>query len=95
MSKAVKGTKPEEKKGAAAGAGASVDFPYVTNGRGLGVVFTPIQAPTLRTTEKNEVFNFLKKHDQYNEIIRDRRLAGERIFPVELFVAWSLACMTF
>ena len=50
----------------------------------MNVVFTPIQAPKLRTTEKNEVFNFLKKYDQYFEIICDRRLAGEKILPVEL-----------
>ena len=48
------------------------------------MIFSPIQAPTLRSTEKNDVFQFLKKYDQYLEIICDRRLAGEHTLPVEL-----------
>ena len=60
------------------------DQPPSTAGRGLNVVFTPVQAPKLRTTEKNEVFQFLRKYDQYLDIIQDRRLAGENIQPVEL-----------
>ena len=76
--------KPEEKKGTAAAARSSDDDSYENHGRGLNVVLTPVQAPKLRSTEKNEVFNFLKKYDQYLEILHDRRLAGERILPVEL-----------
>ena len=52
--------KPEEKKGTAAAARSSDDDSYENHGRGLNVVLTPVQAPKLRSTEKNEVFNFLK-----------------------------------
>ena len=75
-------TKDEKKAAAAADAGGIMDD--APRGRGLGVIFSPIQAPTLRSTEKNDVFQFLKKYDQYLEIICDRRLAGEHTLPVEL-----------
>ena len=68
-------TKDEKKAAAAADTGGVMDD--APRGRGLGVIFSPIQAPTLRSTEKNDVFQFLKKYDQYLEIICDRRLAGE------------------
>ena len=46
--------------------------------------FTPVQALKLRSTEKDEVFNFLRQYDQYLELIHDRRLAGENLQHVEL-----------
>ena len=77
-------TKDEKKPVAAADGGGEMDDAYASRDRGLGVIFSPIQAPTLRSTEKNDVFQFLKKYDQYREIICDRRLAGEHTLPVEL-----------
>ena len=74
----------QETKNVTAGVEDSTDDQYMPRGRGMGVIFTPVQAPTLKSTEKNAVFNFLKQYDQYTEIIRDRRLAGEHTFPVEL-----------
>ena len=86
-------TKDEKKAAAAADAGGVMD--YAPRGRGLGVIFSPIQAPTLRSTEKNDVFQFLKKYDQYLEIICDRRLAGEHTLPVELIRCLLQAFMHF
>ena len=57
-------TKDEKKAAAAADEGGVMDDAYAHRGRGLGVIFSPIQAPTLRSTEKNDVFQFLKKYDQ-------------------------------
>lgn len=50
-------TKKETTNEGAAAGSADVDL-YANTGRGLSVVFTPVQASELRTNEKNEVFQF-------------------------------------
>ena len=80
-------SKKESKDEGAAAGSAAVDR-YAPTGRGVNVVCMPAQAPKLRTTEENEVFQFLRKYDQHLEIIQGRRLAGENIQPVE-----SIRCL--
>ena len=74
----------KSKSGSGTDGSATVDLYYLAAGRGSKVIFTPVQAPKLRNTEKNSVFKFLRQYDQYLELIQDRRLAGELINPVEL-----------
>ena len=54
MSKVPKG----EVKGKAGDGSAALKVYYAAAGRGFSVVFTPIQAPTLRSTEKDTVSSF-------------------------------------
>ena len=48
-------SKKESKIDREADGSATVDF-YANAGRGLNVVFTPVKAPKLCSTEKNEMF---------------------------------------
>ena len=55
-----------------------------TAGLNSKVLWAPIKAPQLVDTDKSSVYSFLGRFDRYQDLVKDRMVAGENITPVRL-----------
>ena len=64
----------------------SDDETAALNAAGLNskVLWAPIKAPQLVDTDKSSVYSFLGRFDRYQDLVKDRMVAGENITPVRL-----------
>ena len=64
----------------------SDDETAALNAAGLNskVLWAPIKAPQLVDTDKSSVYSFLGRFDRYQDLVKDRMVAGEDITPVRL-----------